>query len=99
MSIDETATVSVKYEFRDGYHIFTSDDVYGLYVASKDPDKAFSHVAASIEKLIKLNDGIDMQVVPTRSYREFVKHLTGEADTAAPAVVNASRTFLVASYA
>lgn len=109
MSVGETGTIAVKYEFKNGYHIYTSDDVCGLYVASKDPERAFNHVAASIEKLIKLNDGLDSQVAPTRAYhefvrqladtREFVRQLADERGTSCAAVVNTSRTFLVAHYA
>ena len=46
------ATVAVEYRFIDGYHVFTSRDVYGLYVASKDPRKAFDGVAPAIQQLL-----------------------------------------------
>ena len=40
-------------------HVFTSDDVYGLYVASRDAREAFSNVAPAIGLLVKLNEGIN----------------------------------------
>ena len=67
--------IIVKYRFIDGYHIFTSEDVYGLYVASKDPEKAFNNVQGSIEKLIKLNDDIDIKVEPP----DFLRNLLDKA--------------------
>ena len=100
MPTDMTAIVMVKYQFIDDYHIFTSEDVYGLYVASKNPEKAFNNVQGSIEKLIKLNDGLDIEVEPVQTYREFLREPAishaGEAHIPHPAITqNTSRTFLV----
>ena len=39
-------TINVQYKNIEGYHVFTSDDVDGLYIASKDPRKAFKAAAA-----------------------------------------------------
>jgi hypothetical protein len=65
-------------------------------VASKDPEKAYNNVQGSIEKLIKLNDGLDIEVEPVQTYREFLRELAGEAHIPHPAIIrNASQTFLV----
>jgi hypothetical protein len=61
---DWAAAIRVAYRFIDGYHIYTSDDVYGLYVASQDAQKAYAAVAPSLQKLIELNEGITCQVEP-----------------------------------
>ena len=37
----QAATIRAQYRFVDGYHVFTSEDVRGLYVASKDAREAF----------------------------------------------------------
>jgi hypothetical protein len=59
-----TAAIRVNCRFVDGYHVYTSDDVYGLYVASRDSTQAYAAVAPSLEKLIQLNEGIACQVEP-----------------------------------
>ena len=46
------AAIRVAYRFIDGYHVYTSDDVYGLYIANQDAGKAYSAIAPSLEKLI-----------------------------------------------
>ena len=58
------AAIRVNYRFVDGYHIYTSEDVYGLYVANRDATKAYAAVGPSLEKLIQLNEGITCRVEP-----------------------------------
>ncbi len=95
MPVEPVATIEVQYRFIDGYHVFTSEDVYGLYVASKNPETAFGNVTASIKKLIKLNHGLDIEMSPAKTYREFLNALTGEPEVPHPAIINESRKFLV----
>jgi hypothetical protein len=71
------ATVAVHYRFIDGYHIFTSNEVYGLYVASRDPQKAYERVGPAIAQLLNVNEGISCEVEPTVSLREFLRSLKG----------------------
>ncbi len=54
MSVD-SAFIDVEYRNLDGYHVFTSDDVYGLYVANKDARQAFDGVALALSELLKRN--------------------------------------------
>ena len=67
------AAIRVAYRFIDGYHVYTSDDVYGLYIANPDAQKAYSAIAPSLEKLIKLNEGIACHVEPALTYSELVR--------------------------
>ncbi len=67
------AALRVAYRFIDGYHVYTSDDVYGLYVANRDAGKAYDAIAPSLEKLIQLNDGITCRVEPALTYSELVR--------------------------
>jgi type I restriction enzyme R subunit len=62
------ASIRVHYRFVGGYHVYTSDDVYGLYVANQDPYVAYDAVAQSLEKLIKLNEDLDCRVEPTLTF-------------------------------
>jgi hypothetical protein len=71
------ATVAVHYRFIDGYHVFTSHEVYGLYVASKDPQRAYQRVGPAIEQLLNVNEGVSCQVEPAVSLREFLRSLKG----------------------
>ncbi len=95
MPVEPVTMIEVQYRFIDGYHVFTSEDVYGLYVASKNPEKAFNNVTASIKKLIKLNDGIDIDMWPAKTYREFVNVLTGAPEVPHPAIINESHKILL----
>ena len=70
--VKRATAIQVTYRFIDGYHVYTSDDVYGLYVAHQDPQKAYEAIAPSLEKLIKLNEGIVCRVEPTLTYSELV---------------------------
>lgn len=47
--------VRVQHRFIDGNHVYTSDEVHGLYVADKDPLRAFAAVVPSLLKLMALN--------------------------------------------
>ncbi|GEM_PF-3233013 len=44
--------VSVKYRQVSGWHVFTSEDVPGLYVASPDAIRAYNDVGPSIQRLL-----------------------------------------------
>ena len=74
-----TATISVSYRNIDGYHVFTSEDVFGLYVASQDAQQAFESLAPAVELLVSKNEGITCKVEPAMSFREFVDAQRAEA--------------------
>ena len=68
-----SATIRVNYRFMDGYHVYTSEDVYGLYVANRDAQAAYEAVAPSLERLIKLNEGVVCHVEPTFTFSELMR--------------------------
>lgn len=68
----EVAVVTVHYRVVDGWHVFTSDDVYGLYVASKNPIEAVEDVIPSVKLLIKMNEGVECEIKTTKSFREVM---------------------------
>lgn len=70
-----TSSVCVKYKYADGWHVFQSDDIHGLYVASRDAKTAYDDVKVSIEKLIALNEGVTCIVQPEMTYEEFISFL------------------------
>lgn len=68
-----TSSICVEYKYREGWHIFTSEEVFGLYVASKDQELAYNDVATSIQLLLELNEGIKCDVHPELTFKEFLK--------------------------
>ena len=69
----EPIIIDVQYRHVDGYHVFTSDDVYGLYVASKDARKAFDGVAPALATLLGRNYEIVASVEPAVPFEDFLK--------------------------
>ena len=67
------AAIAVSYRFIDGYHVYTSSDVYGLYVSNRDARAAYDAVGPSLERLIKLNEGIDCRVEPVMTFSELIR--------------------------
>jgi len=67
-SMADQAAIHVNYRLIDGYHVYTSDDVYGLYVANTDAQAAYDAVAPSLERLVKLNEKIDCHVEPAMTF-------------------------------
>ena len=69
-----TTTIEAEYRHIEGYHVFTSKDVWGLYVARKDGRKAFEEVAPTIKFLLERNHGFeDISVEPEMTFAEFLK--------------------------
>ena len=89
---DRATTVVVDYSFQDGYHVFTSKDVYGLLVASKEISKAITDLAPTIETLVRLNHGISVRADMTEEFGEFLLRSRGGAS---PRDAASSRTFVL----
>jgi hypothetical protein len=70
-----TTAIRVTYRFIDGLHVYTSEDVYGLYVANRDPQRAYEAVAPSLQKLISLNEHVECLVEPALTYAELVRQM------------------------
>lgn len=78
----KAAAIQVSYKFCDGYHVFKSDQLKELCVASKDPEVAFRDVTASIKLILKLTMGIDCEVEALQSFEEFIEDALPEKRTA-----------------
>lgn len=83
----EMATViDVRREVRDGWYIYTSDQLPGLYLASPDDRKAYEDLPAAIRELIRLESGVECRIMPKVGYREFqalLQQANGAAGAAA----------------
>jgi hypothetical protein len=64
--------VTVKYEQVGTWHVFTSDDVRNLFVASHDLMRAYNDVAVSLRKLVLRNEGAEYSFRPRISPDEFL---------------------------
>jgi len=76
--IDKNEGVLVRYRNVDGYYVFTSDDVDGVYIASKDVSKAVRQIEPSIKKAIELN-GEDTEI---DWHNGAIEELVGALETA-----------------
>jgi len=92
MAAQQAVAIRVTYRFVDGVHVYTSDDVHGLYVANRDPRKAYEAVAPSLEKLIRLNEGLTYRVEPALTYSELVRSAQHPNEPFIPEVT--SRSFV-----
>ncbi|MBR2819847.1 MAG: hypothetical protein IKE60_34575 [Reyranella sp.] len=66
-----SSTIMVDYRRVDGWHVFTSDEVPGLYVADEDCKTAYDAVAPSIELLLRENQHINVHVKPRLPFERF----------------------------
>lgn len=64
-------TVCVSYRNLDGVHVFTSDDVRGLYVAGRDLRQAYEEVSDALHDLFKY-EGVNASYYPTIPVDEFI---------------------------
>ena len=65
--------IDIDYRNQDGWHLFTSGQVPGLFVASPDLKTAFDDVPKVLFMLMKLDHGIDCVVLPKLDYDEFLQ--------------------------
>ena len=70
----ETIGGVIAYRYVDGYHVFTSDDIQGFYVATKNPDLAVSQIVAGVSAILSHNLGGEWKVGIARSMREKSRH-------------------------
>lgn len=93
----EYVAISVRYRFVDGYHVFTSQDVRGLYVASRDPRKAYDDVAEVLRELVARKSGADIEIVPTLTFEEWLDRRRNATMASAP--IMRGRDFLIKAIA
>ena len=65
-------SICARYKHIDGWHIFQSGDLPGMYVASRDAERAYNDIAPSIELLVQLDEGVTCKAIPEMSFREFI---------------------------
>ncbi|MCY3852921.1 MAG: hypothetical protein OXG03_05040 [Gammaproteobacteria bacterium] len=65
--------IKVEHEFKEGSHIFTSEDVDGLLVIHHDFATAYRDVAPAIKTLLKHNAQIECEILPLMSLAEILE--------------------------
>lgn len=70
--IDKVPLVRVQYRSIEGYHVFTSSDVYGLYIASQDLEAARHRIGAALRELLQTNYSVVADVKLAASFSEVV---------------------------
>lgn len=87
-------SVCVEYKNVDSWHVFTCQDLPGLYVASANREIAYNDVGPSIEALLRLDFGIECQAFPEKPFADFVRKT--ENDTVEAPIALTSRRYAVA---
>ncbi len=87
--------VLVQYKTADKYHVFTSEDLFGLYAGNQNLKTAFEAVPPSIQTLIKLNLGIDTVVEPTLHLYELVAALKSKDEQKIPRLNMATDRYFI----
>jgi hypothetical protein len=75
MSNGLSADLCVKRRMRDGWHVYTCDQLPGLLVAAKDDRIAYEDVPDAIRTLIRLDYGVECTVTHKVEYSEFLSHI------------------------
>lgn len=66
-------SICVNYKNTEGMHVFMSDDLPGLYIASQDAHVAYNDISLAIETLLELNQGIQVKAEPELTFAEFIR--------------------------
>lgn len=78
-----SSSIDVTHKVVEGYHVFESMQMPGLYIAHPDPLSAFKAVGPAIEKLVKLDTGMTCTAVPDIPFEVFISKTRAELTTAA----------------
>jgi len=70
-------TVNVTYRHRDGWHVFISPEIPGLYIASQDPKAAYEDVPVAVRRLIELDLNCKCEVVRAAPFDSFAHAVLG----------------------
>ena len=82
------STITIDYRLVDGWHVFTSADVHGLYVANEDQEAAFNSIAPTVETLLQLNENVRVEVRPAVTFTRFLDQMKRKTTGTAPSPGN-----------
>ncbi len=90
-----TTSISTVYKQVDGWHVFMSDQLPGLYVASRDLETAWRDVGPSIQTLLMLDMGVQCTVMAETTLEDFIAQARGERAEGEADYVSQHRRFAV----
>ena len=67
--------IHVRRRERDGWHVYTCNELPGLFLASKDDNKAYGDLPEAIRLLFKLDFGRDVTVAHKIGYSQFLDQI------------------------
>ena len=70
-----TTEVVVRRTVKDGWHVYTCNELPGLYVAHQDDRIAYQDLPQAISLLMRLDDGVLCTVSHKLSYSEFLQRV------------------------
>lgn len=83
-----TTEVLVRRTVKDGWHVYTCDELPGLYVAHTNDRVAYNDLPKAIGALVRLDDKVECTVTHKLAYAEFVQRVklseTAKAKTEIP---------------
>jgi hypothetical protein len=85
-----TTSIEVRHRQIDDWHVFTSTDLPGLYVANKDAKTAFNDVSTAIEKLLLLDSNMSVAASPEMEFSQFINRVEDQ-DAESPFVLSDKR--------
>lgn len=69
------AAILVDYRVVEGWHVFTSSQIRGLYVSNPDQQLAFEAIGPAIEKLLAENEHVHVAVRPALTIDAFLERM------------------------
>ena len=97
---EELAIIDIVHRVVDDWHVFTSDEIFGLYVASEDPKQAYDMLAPAVEELLRLNEGLEVRAEAMFTLQELLaRHRSRKQAKPVPAFAIRNQRFLIRSAA
>lgn len=61
----------IQYKNIDGCHVFTSKQIDGLFIVTKDPQEALEQIVPTIKELLKLKSGSEYEAILGEEFSLF----------------------------
>jgi hypothetical protein len=78
-----STSIDVTHKVVEGWHVFESEQMPGLYIAHRDARRAYKAVGPAIEKLVGLDTGMVCRAVPDVPFNVFISKARAELTNAA----------------
>lgn len=73
--------IDVQRQVKDGWFVYTSDQLPGLYVANPKDQVAYNDALRAVQELLRLDLGLEVEIAHKVSYEEFFTQVSsGETE-------------------